>query len=62
MAQTRPPPTLSRGFTRLGRFLAPYAIACGLREVVIRLVPIKVFVKVHARLNRRAGTNVTRAA
>ncbi len=24
MAQTRPSPTLSRGFTRLGRFLAPY--------------------------------------
>ena len=27
MAQTRPSPTLSRGFTRLGRFLAPYAFA-----------------------------------
>ena len=26
MAQTRPSPTLSRGFIRLGRFLAPYAI------------------------------------
>ena len=26
MAQTRPSPTLSRGFTRLGRFLAPYAL------------------------------------
>ena len=26
MAQTRPSPTLSRGFTRLGRFLAPYGI------------------------------------
>ena len=26
MAQTRPLPTLSRGFTRLGRFLAPYDI------------------------------------
>ena len=24
MAQTRPSPTLSRGFTRLGHFLAPY--------------------------------------
>ena len=24
MAQTRPSPTLSRGFTRLGRFLVPY--------------------------------------
>ena len=27
MAQTRPSPTLSRGFTRPGRFLAPYAVA-----------------------------------
>ena len=26
MAQTRPSPTLSRGFTRLGRFLGPYGI------------------------------------
>ena len=26
MPQTRPSPTLSRGFTRLGRFLAPYAV------------------------------------
>ena len=26
MAQTRPSPTLSWGFTRLGRFLAPYGI------------------------------------
>ena len=25
MAQTRPSPTLSRGFTRVGRFLALYA-------------------------------------
>ena len=29
MAQTRPSPTLSRGFTRLGRFLAPYAVERG---------------------------------
>ena len=29
MAQTRPSPTLSRGFTRLGRFLAPYDVAAG---------------------------------
>ena len=26
MAQTRSSPTLSRGFTRLGRFLAPYEV------------------------------------
>ena len=37
-------------------------IACGLRDVAIRLVPIKQFVKLYARLNRRAGTDVTRAA
>ena len=29
MAQTRPSPTLSRGFTRLGRFLAPYGMTTG---------------------------------
>ena len=29
MAQTRPSPTLSRGFTRLGRFLAPYEVPSG---------------------------------
>ena len=29
MAQTRPSPTLSRGFTRLGRFLAPYDVVYG---------------------------------
>ena len=33
MAQTRPSPTLSRGFTRLGRFLAPYAIIAELRAI-----------------------------
>ena len=37
-------------------------IACGLREVAIRLVPVKQAVKLYARLNRRAGTDVTRAA
>ena len=33
MAQTRPSPTLSRGFTRLGRFLAPYAVDGALGQV-----------------------------
>ena len=33
MAQTRPSPTLSRGFTRLGRFLAPYGIVQNLFRV-----------------------------
>ena len=37
-------------------------IACGLREVAIRLVPVNRFVKLYARLNRRAGTDVARAA
>ena len=37
-------------------------IACGLREVAIRLAPVKQFVKLYARLNRRAGTDVTRYA
>ena len=32
MAQTRPSPTLSLGFTRLGRFLAPYGLD-GLKRV-----------------------------
>ena len=36
-------------------------IACGLREVAIRLVPFKPSVKLYAKLNRRAGTDVTRA-
>ena len=34
MAQTRPSPTLSRGFTRLGRFLAPYAIWMRVRPII----------------------------
>ena len=34
MAQTRPSPTLSRGFTRLGRFLAPYAVLGSVSRVL----------------------------
>ncbi len=37
-------------------------IACGLREVAIRLVPVVLSVKLYATLNRRAGTDVTRAS
>ena len=37
-------------------------IACGLREVALRLVPVKLSMKLYATLNRRAGTDVTRAA
>ena len=36
-------------------------IACGLREVAIRLAPVNLLVKLYAKLNRRAGTDVTRA-
>ena len=52
--------SLARRTARVMRTTNP--IACGLREVAIRLVPIKLFVKVYARLNRRAGTDVTHAA
>jgi 2-polyprenyl-6-methoxyphenol hydroxylase-like FAD-dependent oxidoreductase len=31
-------------------------IACGLREVVARLMPVQSFVKFYAKINRRAGT------
>ena len=37
-------------------------IACGLREVGIRLAPVRLFMKGYARLNRRAGTDMTSAA
>ena len=37
-------------------------VACALREVAIRLAPIRQLVKVYARINRRAGTDVTHAA
>ena len=33
MAQTRPSPTLSRGSTRLGRFLAPYGLLAPIGNV-----------------------------
>jgi 2-polyprenyl-6-methoxyphenol hydroxylase-like FAD-dependent oxidoreductase len=31
-------------------------IACGLREVVVRLMPVQSFVKFYAKINQRAGT------
>ena len=37
-------------------------IACRLREVAIRLAPVELTMKLYARLNRRAGTDVTRPA
>jgi len=35
-------------------------VACYVREVVLRLVPVGPLVKVFARINRRAGTDITR--
>jgi 2-polyprenyl-6-methoxyphenol hydroxylase-like FAD-dependent oxidoreductase len=35
-------------------------IACYLREGVVRLIPVKPFVKFYVRINRRAGTNMSR--
>ena len=37
-------------------------IACRLREVAIRLAPVELSVKLYTKLNRRAGTDVTRPA
>ncbi len=37
-------------------------IACGIREVAVRLMPLNLFVKLYARLNRHAGTDARRAA
>jgi 2-polyprenyl-6-methoxyphenol hydroxylase-like FAD-dependent oxidoreductase len=35
-------------------------IACYIREGVVRLIPVKPFVKFYARINRRAGTDISR--
>ena len=48
-----------RRTARVMRMRSP--IACGLREVAIRLTPIGLFIRTYARLNRRAGTDVRRA-
>jgi 2-polyprenyl-6-methoxyphenol hydroxylase-like FAD-dependent oxidoreductase len=34
-------------------------IACSIREAVVRMIPIKTVVKFYARVNRRAGTEVS---
>jgi len=36
------------------------SVACYLREVVVRLMPINQFVKIYVRINRRAGTKISR--
>ena len=33
-------------------------VACYLREVIVRLIPIKTMARVFVRVNRRAGTDV----
>jgi 2-polyprenyl-6-methoxyphenol hydroxylase-like FAD-dependent oxidoreductase len=35
-------------------------VACYIREAVMRLIPIETFVKVLVRINRRAGTDISR--
>jgi 2-polyprenyl-6-methoxyphenol hydroxylase-like FAD-dependent oxidoreductase len=45
-----------RRTARIMRMTNP--VACGLREGVVRLIPVKPFVKFYVRINRRAGTEV----
>ena len=35
-------------------------LACSLREIVVRMIPVKPFAKFYVRINRRAGTDVSR--
>ena len=49
-----------RRTARVMRMTSP--IACKLREVAIRLVPVTLFVRTYTRINRRAGTDVTHVA
>ena len=49
-----------RRTARAMRMTSP--IACRLREFAIRLVPVTLFVRTYARINRRAGTDVTHVA
>jgi hypothetical protein len=34
------------------------SVACGLREFVLRIIPITTFARLYVRVNRRAGTDV----
>ena len=49
-----------RRTARVMRAMNP--VACGIREVAIRLAPVELFLKLYVRINRRAGTDVERAA
>ena len=61
MAQTRPSLTLSRGFTRLGRFLAPYAVGAVARELDLTESALRQWVE-RARADRSGGrTGLTTA-
>ena len=47
-----------RWTARMMRTTNPFA--CYVREVVLRLIPVKPFVKIFVRTNRRAGTDTSR--
>ena len=47
-----------RRTARLMRTTNP--VTCYLREVAVRLMPVKTFVKLYVRINRRAGTDIRR--
>ena len=49
-----------RRTARVMRTTSP--LACGIRDVAIRLAPVELFLKLYVRINRRAGTDATRAA
>ena len=53
--------TLVKQGRRTARVMATMnPLACGIREVVARLIPMKPFVKIFVRVNRRAGTDISR--
>ena len=47
-----------RRTARIMRTTSP--VACYMRDVVVRMIPVKTMVKLIATLNRRAGTDITR--
>ena len=49
-----------RRTARVMRTMNPFV--CAIREVGLRLAPVELFLKLYVRINRRAGTDVTRAA
>ena len=61
MAQTRPSPTLSRGFTRLGRFLAPYAVGHALVEAGRSVLCVPAYALVQELLGAKRDLDLPRA-